>query len=124
MAKRNVPQPIKSISALSYVALSPYCSLAGEMCPSLAAHWQFDSERLCPVVWLFETDSSQHLSLSFDFTATPAANSSASVASYPEDGLSGAMRRAQSAKVLLDATYPDTQPQDYDQVTSGAILSQ
>ncbi|KAL3898916.1 MAG: hypothetical protein SGPRY_012744 [Prymnesium sp.] len=27
------------------------------------------------------------------------------------------MRRAQSAKVLLDATYPDTQPQDYDQVT-------
>lgn len=29
----------------------------------------------------------------------------------------GAIRRAQAAKGLLDATYPDTQPQDYDQVT-------
>ena len=30
----------------------------------------------------------------------------------------GAMRRARAAKGLLDLTYPQTQPQDYDQVTN------
>ena len=32
-------------------------------------------------------------------------------------GALGALGRAQAAKALLDATYPETQPQDYDQVT-------
>ena len=32
-------------------------------------------------------------------------------------GAAGAMQRAQAAKGLLDATYPETQPQDYDKTT-------
>lgn len=32
-------------------------------------------------------------------------------------GARGVLGRAQAAKALLDATYPETQPQDYDQVT-------
>ena len=33
-----------------------------------------------------------------------------------------AMRRSQAAKALLDETYPETQPQDYDQATWLASL--
>ena len=91
--------------------------------------WWFDPERLCVVLWLFDlaADAAAELVLSID----PAATQLATSVLTPRMALTGqllvphsvrsgallAMRRAQAAKALLDATYPDTQPQDYDRVT-------
>lgn len=90
--------------------------------------WLVDAERLCLVVWLFDTPSTEtiELRLSFDQHAVAlgarvmmpvlSAEADASTGSGPWPAV-GVMRRAQAAKALLDATYPETQPQDYDRVT-------
>ncbi|KAL1512178.1 hypothetical protein AB1Y20_005444 [Prymnesium parvum] len=93
------------------------------------AHWSFDSQRLCVVIWLFDTKFHERVTLRLYFAGAGqslqgdgaherrGAFDRGQTRLYPESGILGAMRRAQSAKMLLDATYPDTQPQDYDQVT-------
>ena len=88
--------------------------------------WFFDAERLCVVVWLFDVPASASTELVFTLDARAARQASRVLSPRVERrrDLGGdataallAMRRAQTAKGLLDATYPDTQPQDYDQVT-------
>ena len=66
------------------------------------------------VVWLFDLQPGEGVTLRFRF---PAADARAAAAGLHELGALAAVRRAQAAKQLLDETYPDTQPQDYDQVT-------
>lgn len=93
--------------------------------------WLVDAERLCLVVWLFDLPSTDtfQLRLSFDQHALalgaqamlpvlPAEVGAGKSAGLESTGPAlGVMRRAQAAKALLDATYPETQPQDYDRVT-------
>ena len=89
--------------------------------------WFFDAERLCVVVWLFDLPPTTHTELVLAFG--PRTTTLATQVVLPllplrrlerrpaAIGAVGAMRRAQAAKALLDATYPETQPQDYDQAT-------
>ena len=97
--------------------------------------WWIDPDRLCLAVWLFDLPSTEsfELRLVLDGEATalaakavlpvlPSRSSGVLTAGSDQEsrgmaGALGAMRRAQTAKNLLDGTYPETQPQDYDQTT-------
>ena len=68
---------------------------------------------MCVVVWLFDLQPNEAATLRLGFSS---ADARAAAAGLQQLGALGAMRRAQVAKQLLDQTYPDTQPQDYDQV--------
>ena len=90
--------------------------------------WFIDPERLCVVVWLFDHTPTKRAELTLAFEPHTAALATRVAlpllplrTERPEPagaiGAVSAMRRAQAAKTLLDATYPETQPQDYDQAT-------
>ena len=64
---------------------------------------------MCVTLWLFDDPTLEETSLSLHLPRQSP--------SPQHPPLLGAVRRAKAAKLLLDATYPDTQPQDYDQVT-------
>ena len=96
--------------------------------------WVYDAEKLCVVIWLFDLDvaTSSEVVLNLDGAKGSAAKLAATVlsprlrttdegATMPTPPLV-AMRRSQAAKALLDETYPETQPQDYDQATWLAAL--
>ena len=86
--------------------------------------WYWDAERLCVGVWVFDVAALDGTELILRFpreAARLAARTlqptvTASVGALRTAAL-GAVQRAKLAKGLLDATYPDTQPQDYDQTT-------
>ena len=78
-----------------------------------AAHWGYDAERLCVVVWLFSQAADEALTIRLDVSDADADGA----ATAQRVGLTAAVARAQLAKGVLDETYPDTQPQDYDRVT-------
>lgn len=83
--------------------------------------WYYDAERLCLVVWLFDLPPTQQAELRLTFDRDALRLAQAALQPLAGSGAAppalGAMRRAQAAKGLLDATYPETQPQDYDQAT-------
>ena len=96
--------------------------------------WLIEPDRLCVVLWLFDlpTSESHEISLMLDRRGVSLAargmlpllplEGGVQVAKRGKEargmmGAAGAMQRAQAAKGLLDATYPETQPQDYDKTT-------
>ena len=80
-----------------------------------ADHWHYEPSELAIVVWLFGVDDGAPLGLNLELPPPPAAALAA--AALQRGGGAGAVRRARAAKILLDETYPDTQPQDYDELT-------
>ena len=71
------------------------------------------------VAWLFDVQPGEGVTLRLGFSA---ADARAAAAGLQQLGALGAVRRAQAAKQLLDQTYPDTQPQDYDQVALVLVM--
>ena len=74
---------------------------------------------MCVVAWLFDVQPGEGVTLRLGFSA---ADARAAAAGLQQLGALGAVRRAQAAKQLLDQTYPDTQPQDYDQVALVLVM--
>ena len=66
-------------------------------------------------VWLFANPLARELTLHLVYPYQ--ITHGQTVLPEPGHALLGAVRRAKAAKALLDATYPDTQPQDYGYVT-------
>ena len=77
------------------------------------------THRMCVVAWLFDVQPGEGVTLRLGFSA---ADARAAAAGLQQLGALGAVRRAQAAKQLLDQTYPDTQPQDYDQVALVLVM--
>ena len=96
--------------------------------------WTLDAEQLSLVLWIFDVHGRHGATLELELdtvaqAALPDAMGSDAFAGGPTllDTALGttpelpatallAMRRAQAAKALCDATYPDTVPDDYDQL--------